>query len=384
VAQVGVSLALLIVAGLFVRSLTIAQHADLGFDPDHVLNVRLDPGEIGYTQARTKQFYEQLLVRTRALPGVQSATLATTVPLGDSEQTDEITIPGYAPARGEDLHVIYNSVATDYFETMKIALLKGRDFSSSDSESSSHVAVINQAMADRFWPHSNAIGSTFLRRDDPQHAIQIVGVVRNSRTEDVYSPYTASFYVPISQTDSSARTLQVRTVGAPAALASDLQALVRSIAPSEPILSLRTMREQVNSGAGGFLFFNLGAELTGALGIMGLALALVGIYGVMAYAVGQRTQEIGVRMALGAERTDILWMVSRQGLAMVGTGLVLGLLLAMGVGRLVQNFLVGIGPTDFVTYLEVSSLLLISALTACYIPARRATKVDPMVALRYE
>jgi ABC-type antimicrobial peptide transport system permease subunit len=144
------------------------------------------------------------------------------------------------------------------------------------------------------------------------------------------------------------------------------------------------MREQVNSGAGGFLFFNLGAELTGALGIMGLALALVGIYGVMAYAVGQRTQEIGVRMALGAERTDILWMVSRQGLAMVGTGLVLGLLLAMGVGRLVQNFLVGIGPTDFVTYLEVSSLLLISALTACYIPARRATKVDPMVALRYE
>ena len=383
-AQVGGSLALLIVAGLFVRSLQSAQHADLGFDPNHLLNVRLDPGEIGYTRGQGAEFYRQLLARTRALPAVQTASLAMSIPLGDNDQADEITIPGYVPQRGEDFHVLYNAVSTDYFKTMKIALLRGRDLLDLDSESSPHVAVINQAMADRFWPHANPIGHSFLRRGDPQHTIEVVGIATNSRTEDVYSPYNSAFYVPSSQSYTSTQTLQIRTADPPNAVAPEVQRLVRSLAPTAPILSVRTMTEQVNNGAGGLLFFNLGAELTGILGIMGLTLALVGIYGVMAYAIGQRTQEIGVRMALGAKRTDILWMISRQGLAMVGSGMALGLVLALGVGRLVRDFLVGIGQTDPVTFLAVSVLLLISALAACYIPSRRATKVDPMVALRYE
>jgi predicted permease len=383
-AQVAGSLALLIVAGLFVRSLRRAQRADLGFDPNHVLNVRLDPGEIGYTQAQGTEFYKHLLVRTRALPAVQSASLAMTVPLGDTDQADEITIPGYVPQRGEDFHVVYNAVSTDYFKTMRIARLRGRDFSDLDSESSPHVAVINQAMADRFWPNANPIGRTFMRRGDPQHSIEVVGIATNSRTEDVYSPYSSSFYVPCSQSYTSAQTLEIRTAGPPEAVGPEVQSLVRSLAPTAPILSVRTMTEQVNGSAGGFLFFNLGAELTGILGIMGLTLAFVGIYGVMAYAVGQRTQEIGVRMALGAKRADILWMISRQGLAMVGSGMALGHVLALGVGRLVRDFLVGIGQTDPVTFVAVSLLILISALAACCIPARRAAKVDPMVALRYE
>jgi len=383
-AQVGGSLALLIVAGLFVRSLRSAQHADLGFDPKDVLNVRLDPGEIGYTQTQGVEFYNQLLTRVRSLPAAQSASLAMTVPLGDSVQENEITIPGYVPQRGEQLHAEYNAVSSDYFKTMKIALLRGRDFLDSDSESSPRVALINEAMAQRFWHGVNPVGRKFQRGGDQQHPIEIVGVVRNSRVEDPYSPYGPAFYVPISQAYTSAQTLQIRTAGPPQAIAPEVLAVVRGIAPTAPVLSVRTMADAVNNGANGLLLFNLGAELTAALGLLGLVLAVVGIYGVMAYAVGQRTQEIGVRMALGAQRTSILWMISRQGLAIVGSGLVLGLLVAIGVGRLVGDFLVGIGPTDPLTFIIVSILLAVVALAACYIPARRATRIDPMAALRYE
>jgi predicted permease len=382
--QVGGSLALLIVAGLFVRSLRSAQHSDLGFDPKNVLNVALDPGEIGYTQTQGVGFYSQLLTRVRALPGVQSASLAMMVPLGDSAPDNEITIAGYVPQRGEQLRADYNAVSPGYFKTMKIAVLQGRTFLDSDTESSPRVALINEAMAERFWQGADPIGRNFKRSGDPQHAIEIVGVVRNSRTEDPYSAFSPVLYVPISQSYTSAQTLQIRTTGPPQSIAPEVLAVVRGIAPTAPVLSTRTMTDVVTNGANGLMLFNLGAEITGALGILGLTLAVVGIYGVMAYAVGQRTQEIGVRIALGAQRTSILWMISRQGLAIVGTGLALGLLVAIIVGRLVGDFLVGIGPTDPLTYIAVSILLSFVALAACYIPAHRATRVDPVVALRCE
>ena len=382
--QVAGSLALLIVAGLFVRSLSSAQHADLGFDPRNVLNVRLDPGEIGYAPPQGAQFYKQVLARVRALPGVQSASLAAMVPLGDSVQGDGIAIPGYVPRSGEEMHADFNAVTPDYFTTMKIAVLRGRDFTESDTESSPRVAVINEAMAERFWHGADPVGRSFKRDGDPQHTIEIVGVARNSRTEDPYSPYSPAFYVPMSQSYSSVQTLQVRTAGPPQAIAPEILAAIRGIAPTAPILSVRAMTEAVNNGANGLMLFNIGAELTAALGLLGLTLAVVGIYGVMAYAAGQRTQEIGLRMALGAQRRSILWLISRQGLAIVGIGLALGLLLAIAVGRLVGDFLVGIGPTDPLTYISVSLLLSFVALAACYIPARRAMRVDPIVALRHE
>jgi predicted permease len=382
-AQVAGSVALLIVAGLFVRSLRSAQHSDLGFDPNNVLNIHLDPGEIGYTQIQGVQYYSQLLARVRTLPAVQSASLAMTVPLGDNVQENDITIPGYVPQRGEQLHSEYNAVSPEYLKTMKIAVLRGRDFADSDTESSPRVALINEAMAERFWHGTDPIGRNF-KRSSNQHAIEIVGVVKNSRTEDLYSPYGPAFYLPISQSYSSAQTLQIRTAGSPRAIAPEVLAVVRGIAPTAPVLSVRTLTDAVNNGAGGLLLFNLGAELTAALGLLGLVLAVVGIYGVIAYTVGQRTQEIGVRMALGAQRTSILWMISRQGLAIVATGVVLGLLVAMGIGWLVGDFLVGIGPTDPVTYVTVSLLLSTTALAACYVPARRAMRIDPLVAVRYE
>jgi putative ABC transport system permease protein len=382
--QVGGSLALLIVAGLFARSLKNAQQADLGFDPRNVLNMSFDPAEIGYGQAQGAEFYNRLLAQVRGLPGVQSASLAMVVPLGDSVQGDQISVPGYVAQHGEQLRAEYNAVSTEYFKTMKIAVLRGRDFVDSDTESLRRVAIINEAMAERFWPGVDPIGRTFKRDGDSEHTIEIVGEVRNSRTADPYSPYRPLFYVPNTQCYTSVQTLQVRTTGAPQAATPLVLAVVREIAPTAPILSVRTMTTAVSHGANGLLFFHLGAELTAALGLLGLTLAVVGIYGVMAYAVGQRSQEIGVRIALGAQSKNILWMISRQGLVIIGIGLGLGLLVAVGVGQLVGGFLVGIAPTDPFTYLGVSVLLSLVALGACYIPARRAMRVDPMIALRYE
>jgi predicted permease len=383
-AQVAGSVALLIVAGLFIRSLESAQHADLGFDPTHVFNVALDPGEIGYSQIQGADFYRQLLTRTRALSGVQAASLATIVPLGDTALGSEITIPGHVAQHGEELHAGRNAVSPDYFKTMNIAVVQGRDFLDSDSESSPRVAIVNEAMVKRFWPGINPIGQNFQRDGDVQHPIEIVGIVRNSRTEDLYSPISPAFYIPISQDYTSAQTLQVRTSGRPQAMAAEISSLARKLEPTAPILSVRTMSDAVRNGANGLFLFNLGAKLTAALGFLGLTLAVVGIYGLLAYAVGQRTQEIGVHMALGAQRRTILWMVSRQGVAIIGTGLSIGLLTAIAAGHLVGEFLVGIGPTDPVTYITVSTLLSSIALAACYIPASRAMHIEPTVALRYE
>jgi predicted permease len=382
--EVGGSLALLIVAALFVRSLESAQHSDLGFDPRNVLNVRLDPGEIGYTDSQGVGFYRQILARVRTLPGVQSTSLATIVPLGDSVQGDEIAVPGYVPRRGEHLNADDNAVSPDYFKTMKIPVLQGREFSDFDTESSRHVAVINQAMAERFWHGTSALGRAFQRQGDPQHTIEIVGVVKNSRTEDPYSPYTPAFYVPIAQSYSPVETLQIRTAGPPEAIASEILSIVRSVAPMTPVVSIRTMTDAVANGANGLLLFNLAAQLSGALGFLGLVLAVVGIYGVTAYAVGQRTQEIGLRLALGAQRTNILWMIARQGLMIVGIGLAIGLAITTAAARLVGDFLVGVAPTDALTYSTVSLLLISVALAACYFPARRALEVDPIIALRQE
>ena len=382
-AQTGGSLALLIIAGLFVRSMRHAQHADLGFDPQNVLNVRLDPGELGYTEAQGLAFYDQLVRRVRALPGVQSASLAAMVPLEDNEQRDTFTVPGYASRPGEQLSALHNSVSQDYFKTMGIALPDGRDFSDGDNKSTASVAIVNEAMAARFWPGTNPVSHLFTRSSDPQHPVQIIGVARNSRIEDTYSSYTPAFYLPISQNYTSAQTLQIRTNGLPKDAAPEVFAIVRQLAPAMPVLSVRTMSEAIN-GLNGLFIFHLGAELTGALGLLGLTLGVVGIYGVMAYTVGRRTHEIGVRIALGAKRTDVLWMICRQGLVIIAAGTVIGCVAAIGIGRLLGDFLVGVRPTDLLTYSSVSLLLTLVALTACYIPARRAAKVDPMVALRYE
>jgi len=383
-AQVGGSMTLLIVAGLFVRSLRGVQRTDLGFDPGPVLNLTLDPNEIGYTEVQGKAFFRAMLERTRALPGVQSASLASSVPLSDSVQNANLTIPGYATSSGQEPpSAEFNAVSSDYFTTMGLSLIRGRDFSDADSENSPHVAVINQAMADRYWPGQDALDKSFVVTSDPQHPATIVGVVRNCRMGQLYGPFEPIFYLPFAQSYAPAETLQIRSEQSTQVIVPQLRAIAQSLAPAVPVYGVRTMTEVLHGG-NGLLFFEIGASLAGALGFLGLTLAIVGVYGVMSYAVSQRTQEIGIRIALGAQRRDILRMIGRQGALIVGSGLTVGFLAALAVGRMVGDFLVGITPVDPITYVGVSVWLAAVACLATYIPTRRATRVDPMVALRYE
>ncbi len=382
--QVGGSLTLLIVAGLFVRSLRGVQRADLGFDPRHVLNFTLDPNEIGYTDAQGRAFYRAMLERTRALPGVQSAGLASVVPLSDSVQGSDLTIPGYSTSSDRQApHAEFNAVSSDYFATMRITLKRGRDFSDADNDSSPNVAIINQAMAERFWPGQDPLGKSFVVTSDPKHPATIVGVVQNSRMNQMYGPFEPIFYLPTAQSYAPAETLQIRSEQSAQSIVPQVRAVAQSLAPTVPIYGVRTMTEVLHGG-NGLLFFEIGASLATALGLLGLVLAIVGVYGVMSYAVSQRTQEIGIRIALGAQPRDILRIIGRQGVVIVVSGLTVGLLAALAVGRLVSDFLVGIAPSDPITYAGVSTLLAMIACLATYIPTRRATKVDPMVALRYE
>lgn len=382
--QVGGSLTLLIIAGLFVRSLRGVQSNDLGFDPRWVLNLTLDPNQIGYAEPQGRTFYRAMLERTRALAGVQSASLASVVPLSDSVQGSDLVIPGYATSANQEApHAEDNAVSSDYFTTMRIALKRGRDFSDADNENAPRVAVINQAMAEHFWSGQDPLGKSFSLTSDPKHPATIVGVVENSRMNQLYGAFEPIFYLPVAQSYAPTETLQIRSGRSVQDTVAEVRTIAQSLAPAIPVYGVRTMTEALHGG-NGLLFFEVGASLAAALGLLGLILAVVGVYGVMSYAVSQRTQEIGVRMALGAQRRDILRMIGRQGAVIVASGLTIGLLAALAAGRLVSDFLVGITPSDPITYAGVSFLLATIACVATYVPTQRATKIDPMVALRCE
>jgi len=266
---------------------------------------------------------------------------------------------------------------------MRMTLDRGRDFSDADNENSQRVAVINQAMAERYWSGQDPMGKSFAMTAGSQHPVSIVGVVRNSRMNQLYGPYEPVFFLPVAQSDAPAETLHIRSQQSAQVIVPQVRDVAQSLAPAVPIYGVRTMMEVLHGG-NGLLFFEVGASLAAALGILGLVLAIVGVYGVMSYTVSQRTQEIGIRIALGAQRQDILTMIGRQGLLIVGAGLTAGLLAAIAVGRMVSDFLVGVASTDSVTYIGVSFLLAVVAGLATYLPTRRAASVDPMVALRYE
>jgi putative ABC transport system permease protein len=238
-------------------------------------------------------------------------------------------------------------------------------------------------MAERYWPGQEAVGKSFAVTSDPKHPAAIVGVVQNSRMNQLYGAFEPIFYLPVTQSYAPTETLQIRSERSAQDMVAEARAIAQSLAPAIPVYGVRTMTEALHGG-NGLLFFEVGASLAAALGLLGLILAVVGVYGVMSYAVGQRTQEIGVRMALGAQRQDILCMIGRRGAVIVASGLTTGLLAALAAGRLVNDFLVGIAPSDPATYVGVSLLLATIAGVAAYIPALRATNIDPMVALRYE
>jgi len=382
--QVGGSLALLVVAGLFLRSLLHAQSSDLGFDPRGVVNLTSDPHEIGYNKPQSVAFYNELLERIRALPEVKSASIASTVPLGDTVFGDELEIPGHPTEKNDPApHAIRVAVSSHYFETMGISLLRGRELSEADTETSQPVAIINAAMAEKYWPNQDPIGKIFTRVTNPKRAIQIVGIARNSRLDQISGPFNDGFYIPFSQNFISTATLQIRTTVPTDAMARIALDQIHSISPTMPVFGIRTMARLINGG-NGLLFFKAGAAIAAALGFLGLVLAVVGVYGVMSYSVSQRTSEIGIRMALGARREQVLTMICRQGALLVAFGLATGLLCAFAIGRLMSDFLVDVAPSDPITFVGVSILLTAIALLACFMPARRATNIEPTQALRHE
>src|SRR5215472_3626212 len=347
--QVAGSLSLLIVAGLFARSLASAQRADVGFVTRSVANLTMDPNQIGYSEAKGQAFYRDLLPRVRALPGVESASLAAWVPMGDTQFGGKIDVPGVPPAKGQPApSALFNAVSPGYFRTMGIAIERGRDIAESDSASTQHVALVNQVMAEKYWHGQDPLGRQFSVPDDPGHPIQIVGVVRNFRMVDPYSPIDPAYFVPLTQHYFGTVTLHMHSAGHESGNIREVLPIVDSLAPTMPVYA-SSMSEALN-GINGLFLFRLGAILTGTLGGLGLVLAIVGVYGVMSYTVSQRTHEIGIRMALGAQHGQILTLVAKQGLVVVAAGLLAGMLLAFGVGQVVQEFLVGVGPADPVTY----------------------------------
>lgn len=384
VAQVGGSLMLLIVAGLMMRSLDHAQRSDLGFDPRHVLNLSMDPGDIGMKKQQGLEFYNRLLERLQSTPGVESATVAFSVPMGYYSNYDWPLVAGQEVAEGAPRPIAgFNAITSDYFRTMGIPLLEGRAFTKGDVETSQWVAIVNETMAKKFWPRESAVGHEFRMASVKDHSLRIVGIAKDSRTNGMLGPIREHFYVPLAQQYSSLATLQVRTTGAPETMISAIRAEIAALSPAMPVFDVHTMLAGLYT-VNGFLLFELAAALAGTLGSLGLILALVGVFGVISFTVSQRTNEIGIRMAMGAAQGSILRMILRQGVWIIGAGLLSGILLAVAIARLVGNFISGVSPYDPLTYFSVCAALSAVALLACYVPARRATRVDPVVALRYE
>ncbi len=384
IAQVAGSLALLVTAGLFVRSLQKVQSFHLGFDPGHVLNVLVDPHEAGYDRPRTIAFYRELESTISALPGVQSASLASYIPVGGWPNKTAVWIDGQPIPPGQHApNVLFNRIDAPYFGTLRVPLLRGREFSDSDNETAPAVAIINQTMAAHFWPREDAVGKRFSIASEQGPFLEVVGVTADGKYQTLAEDAQPFFYVPLAQNFVSRRALQIRTLAAPESLATAVEEQIRQLAPDLAIMDLETMNQSL-AGAFGFFAFRAAAILAGVLGLIGLTLAVVGVYGIVSFAASQRTREIGIRMALGANSRDVLRLVWKQGVRLVLAGVLVGVLAAWTVARAMAILLAGISVNDPVTYLAVSTLLLAVGLVACWIPARRAMRVDPMVALRYE
>ena len=383
-AQVAGSFVLLMVAGLLIRSLANAERLDLGFDPNHITTFQLDPRHLGYDNARGGQFFREVLRRVRALPGIESASLGCCGPMSPSPLFAPVRVDGYIPPAGEsDPTIFFNQVSQDFFDTLRIPIVRGRPFLDSDGPDSPRVAIINQTMAERYWPGRDPLGRKFQFVGDSRPWMQVVGLIKDGKYLGVSDSPQPYFYVPLKQNYGSSEVLLVRSRANPELVIPQVRNEIGAIAPGLPMTAVQTMLQQLDE-SGGLGALRRSALLAAALGALGLTLALIGLYGVVSYTAVRRTREIGIRVALGAQMGSIRSLVLGQGLVVVCVGLATGAVLSLSTASVVRRFLVGIGPTDAATYAAVATLLVLVTLAACYIPARRAMRVDPMIALRHE
>jgi predicted permease len=384
VGQLAVSLVLLITAGLFIRSLQQMQRVDPGFQTENRLALSFNLEQEGYDESRGREFSRQLLERARALPGVQAAELTNFLPLGFMALAEPITFEGRpTPPASELTYAASQIVGAEYFRTLGTPLVRGRAFTPQDTANAPAVAIINETLARRFYPNVDPLGQR-VRIGNPASnppPREIIGIVKDTAIRSIGEEPALVTYRPLAQQPSSFQTLVVHAAGNPKALLPALRREVQMLDENLPVQEIKTVEEIV---AFSFWPMRMGAGLVGAFGLLGLLLASVGLYGVMSYAVAARTREIGVRMALGADAKDVLALIVKHGLTLSLLGVSLGVLLALAATRLLQRLLFGIVASDPVTFISVALLLTIIALVACWIPARRATKVDPMIALRHD
>ena len=382
--EVALSLVLLVGAGLLVRSFLAIMKTDAGFNADSVLTMNLILPAAKYKDdPQRAAFYSDLVSRVKALPGVQSTAVVNYLPLGGSNSSDAFLVEGLPePKPGQENIGRYRVCTPDYFQTMGIDLLKGRAFTEQDKAGTPPVVIVNETLAQKYWPNDEAIGKR-MRLEGPLDRapwMQVVGVIRDVKHE-LNIPVTPEFYLPHAQDPWNAMVLVAKTAGEPSAMTGVVRQQVWSIDKDQPVFGVHTMQEIRSISVA---LYSFSSVTLGIFAGVALLLAAVGIYGVMAFAVTQRTHEIGIRMALGARSGDVLKMVVLNGMKLAVGGVAIGLVGAWGLSRFMKALLFGVGATDVLTFAVVSVCLLFAALLACWLPARRATKVDPLVALRYE
>lgn len=382
--EVALSLVLLVGAGLFFRSFLALFKTDPGFNPENVLTMNLMLPRAKYRdEPQAAAFYTDLVQRVKAKPGVESAAAVNYLPLGGSNSSDSYLVEGEpAPRPGDENIGRYRVCTPDYFSTMRIPILKGRAFTEQDKPGTPPVVIVNETLARKHWPAQDAVGKR-IRFEGPLDRapwMEIVGVIKDVKHE-LTIEVKPEYYLPHAQDSWRSMVLVARTNVDPASFAGSIRQDVWAIDKDQPVFDVRTMQE-VRSISVGLQTFS--SQMIGLFAGVALLLASIGIYGVMAFVVAQRTQEIGIRMALGAQASDVLKLVLKNGMKLAVIGLLIGLIAAWGLTRFLATLLVGVRPTDLLTFSVMSACLLAAAFLACYLPARRATKVDPLKALRYE
>ncbi len=384
ISQVALSLVALVAAGLFLRSLRQTQNIDPGFETDGVMMASFNLGREGYTPERGQMFYRQIVERVQGLPGVRSAAIAQGPPFGNQGFLRSVFLEGRETSENDRILVQVNPISPRYFQTLGIPLDRGRDFTPDDDDDAPDVVVINKTMAERFWKGEDAIGKRFKFFGDVDFRT-VVGIARDAKYNGLAEDPTPFIYQPITQAYTPAATILVRASGDASGQALPVQAEIRQLDNRLSVLNVQTLGEQVSQTLGQQ---RLMVTLLGTFGLLALGLAAIGLYGVASYSVTQRTREIGVRVALGASRRNVVGLVLGQGMALIAIGLAVGFAIGLVVvtlaGQQIGNLLVGIRPFDPLTFFGTALLLAVVAGLATWLPARRAASIDPLVALRYE
>jgi putative ABC transport system permease protein len=380
VAQISLSLLLLICAGLFIRSFMSAQQINPGFNSHNVLIAAYDLFTGGYSQESGAEFDRQLVAKLEALPGVQSVALSSRIPLGFGGGSTSVKPEGYVLQPNESMETQDAIITPNYFTTMQIPIVKGRDFTLQDSMKSQRVVIVNETFVDRYWPNQQAVGKQ-LNSDLTNEWFTVVGVARTSKVNGLNEKPMPFVYLPLYQVYRASMIINARVTGDPLAFGKTVEKTIHELNADLVVFDITTLelREQIASFPQ-----RIAGTFVGAFGLLALVLATVGIYGVTSYTTRQRTHEIGIRMALGASKQDILRLVLAHGLRLTLAGVGLGLAVSFGLTRYLSSLLLGVTSTDALTFSTVAILLCAVALYACFIPARRAMRVDPIVALRYE